>query len=188
MLGKGEKSEGGCCLACNACIFVHVSSRSSTRFYSCKIASTVLFIVCVLLLQVQGAQYAQAAPVVWDFPVPSCASLLDKAPHFRKLIQQSLPAISYIDPPPHTPDSCQTPPGAGVWFRAHTIDKAKQLGLVGWCMNTRHGSVKGEIQGAKPNVEHMKVGGSLGVGPVLCREYVCRGQGELAREGPDSRP
>ncbi|XP_033149984.1 acylphosphatase-2 [Drosophila busckii] len=35
----------------------------------------------------------------------------------------------------------------GVFFRKHTQAKAKQLGLGGWCMNTREGTVKGVIEG-----------------------------------------
>jgi acylphosphatase len=44
----------------------------------------------------------------------------------------------------------------GVFFRAHTADKARQLGLVGYVMNTSKGSVKGEVQGAPPAVDEMK--------------------------------
>ena len=45
----------------------------------------------------------------------------------------------------------------GVFFRAHSVDKARQLGLVGYCLNTSHGSVKGEVQGAPAAVDEMKV-------------------------------
>ncbi|EFN56611.1 hypothetical protein CHLNCDRAFT_144371 [Chlorella variabilis] len=44
----------------------------------------------------------------------------------------------------------------GVWFRAHTQDKARQLGVVGWVMNTSQGTVKGEVQGRDAAVEEMK--------------------------------
>lgn len=44
----------------------------------------------------------------------------------------------------------------GVFFRAHTVDKARQLGLVGYVMNTARGSVKGEVQGAPPAVDEMR--------------------------------
>ena len=44
----------------------------------------------------------------------------------------------------------------GVFFRAHTVDKARQLGLVGYVMNTARGSVKGEVQGAPPAVNEMR--------------------------------
>lgn len=43
----------------------------------------------------------------------------------------------------------------GVFFRAHTEEQAKQLGLVGWCMNTPEGTVKGEIQGPPDKIEKM---------------------------------
>lgn len=36
----------------------------------------------------------------------------------------------------------------GVSFRAFTQKEAKELGLVGWCMNNSTGTVVGEIQGA----------------------------------------
>uniref|UniRef100_A0A7S0MKF8 Acylphosphatase n=1 Tax=Cryptomonas curvata TaxID=233186 RepID=A0A7S0MKF8_9CRYP len=35
----------------------------------------------------------------------------------------------------------------GVFFRKYTQKTAKQLGLVGWVMNTEHGTVVGEAQG-----------------------------------------
>jgi len=36
----------------------------------------------------------------------------------------------------------------GVWFRAHTRDKAVALGLTGWVRNLPDGSVETEFQGA----------------------------------------
>lgn len=45
----------------------------------------------------------------------------------------------------------------GVFFRGYTTDKARQLGLVGFCQNVPKGTVKGEIQGQKQAVEEMKV-------------------------------
>ncbi|KAL4444208.1 hypothetical protein ABPG75_011945 [Micractinium tetrahymenae] len=45
----------------------------------------------------------------------------------------------------------------GVFFRAYTTDKAKQLGLVGFCQNMPQGTVKGEVQGRRQAVEEMKV-------------------------------
>lgn len=44
----------------------------------------------------------------------------------------------------------------GVFFRASTIDKAKQLGVVGHVENTSRGSVTGEAQGEKQPVSQMK--------------------------------
>lgn len=43
----------------------------------------------------------------------------------------------------------------GVFFRAHTEEQAKQLGLVGWCMNTPEGTVTGEIQGPSDKMKQM---------------------------------
>jgi acylphosphatase len=37
----------------------------------------------------------------------------------------------------------------GVNFRAYTAKNAKQLGLRGWCMNTKQGTVAGELEGAQ---------------------------------------
>ncbi|BFF94901.1 acylphosphatase-2 [Drosophila madeirensis] len=44
----------------------------------------------------------------------------------------------------------------GVYFRKHTNNKAKRLGLVGWCMNTDEGSVKGVMEGSLENIIEMK--------------------------------
>ncbi|XP_022222184.1 acylphosphatase-2 [Drosophila obscura] len=44
----------------------------------------------------------------------------------------------------------------GVFFRKHTNKKATQLGLVGWCMNTDEGSVKGVMEGNLDNIIEMK--------------------------------
>mmetsp|Transcript_35467 Transcript_35467/g.42715 ORF Transcript_35467/g.42715 Transcript_35467/m.42715 type:complete len:96 (+) Transcript_35467:259-546(+) len=35
----------------------------------------------------------------------------------------------------------------GVYFRKNTQAKGKELGLVGWCMNTKSGTVVGVAQG-----------------------------------------
>ncbi|OXB71355.1 UNVERIFIED_CONTAM: hypothetical protein H355_015651 [Colinus virginianus] len=43
----------------------------------------------------------------------------------------------------------------GVFFRAHTKEKAMELGLVGYCLNTSHGSVLGEVQGPEADVQIM---------------------------------
>uniref|UniRef100_A0ABK9NFX0 acylphosphatase n=1 Tax=Glossina morsitans morsitans TaxID=37546 RepID=A0ABK9NFX0_GLOMM len=34
----------------------------------------------------------------------------------------------------------------GVFFRKHTVQRAKGLGLKGWCMNTANGTVKGQLE------------------------------------------
>ncbi|XP_017152950.1 acylphosphatase-2 [Drosophila miranda] len=44
----------------------------------------------------------------------------------------------------------------GVFFRKHTNKKAQQLGLVGWCMNTHEGTVKGVMEGTLENIIEMK--------------------------------
>lgn len=45
----------------------------------------------------------------------------------------------------------------GVFFRKYTRDQATKLGLVGWCMNTRENTVKGEIEGPEDKINEMKV-------------------------------
>ncbi|XP_017098982.2 acylphosphatase-1 [Drosophila bipectinata] len=44
----------------------------------------------------------------------------------------------------------------GVYFRKHTQKKAKELGLTGWCMNTKAGTVKGMLEGSLEKVTEMK--------------------------------
>ncbi|XP_068151471.1 acylphosphatase-2 [Drosophila tropicalis] len=44
----------------------------------------------------------------------------------------------------------------GVYFRKHTQSKAKQLGITGWCMNTKEGTVKGVIEGNLDKLNEMK--------------------------------
>ncbi|GLV40219.1 uncharacterized protein CBL_03633 [Carabus blaptoides fortunei] len=44
----------------------------------------------------------------------------------------------------------------GVFFRKYTEKQSKLLGVKGWCMNTRHGTVKGTIQGEESAVQNMK--------------------------------
>ncbi|RZF45078.1 hypothetical protein LSTR_LSTR002039 [Laodelphax striatellus] len=44
----------------------------------------------------------------------------------------------------------------GVFFRKYTEQKAKSLNLVGWCENTSHETVKGQVQGPDENIEAMK--------------------------------
>lgn len=44
----------------------------------------------------------------------------------------------------------------GVFFRKHTTAKATELGLGGWVMNAKDGSVVGEIQGHAAPVESMR--------------------------------
>ena len=36
----------------------------------------------------------------------------------------------------------------GVYFRATTVETAHKLGIVGWCRNTRRGTVEGVAQGS----------------------------------------
>jgi acylphosphatase len=42
-----------------------------------------------------------------------------------------------------------------VYFRKYTQQKAQQLGLVGWVMNTPQGTVVGEVQGHSQRVKDM---------------------------------
>ncbi|EDV32378.1 uncharacterized protein Dana_GF14085 [Drosophila ananassae] len=44
----------------------------------------------------------------------------------------------------------------GVYFRKHTQKKAKEIGVTGWCMNTRVGTVKGMLEGSLEKVTDMK--------------------------------
>lgn len=44
----------------------------------------------------------------------------------------------------------------GVFFRAHTVEEAKRLQLVGWVANTRTGTVIGALQGAPGSVKEMQ--------------------------------
>ncbi|XP_058449743.1 acylphosphatase-2-like [Malaya genurostris] len=44
----------------------------------------------------------------------------------------------------------------GVFFRKHTQKQAITLGLHGWCMNTRDGTVKGVMEGDERNINEMK--------------------------------
>ncbi|CAG0924691.1 unnamed protein product, partial [Notodromas monacha] len=44
----------------------------------------------------------------------------------------------------------------GVFFRKHTQSKGKQLGLTGWCRNTRTGTVEGVMEGPRGKVDQMK--------------------------------
>lgn len=45
----------------------------------------------------------------------------------------------------------------GVFFRKYTKIQADQLDLKGWCMNTKDGTVKGEIEGNEDNINKMKI-------------------------------
>ena len=45
----------------------------------------------------------------------------------------------------------------GVCFRAYTQDKAKAIGVRGWCRNTRQGTVQGELEGEANTIETMKI-------------------------------
>ncbi len=44
----------------------------------------------------------------------------------------------------------------GVWFRAHTRDKALELGLTGWVRNLPDGSVETEFQGPAEQTARMR--------------------------------
>ncbi|XP_037899539.1 acylphosphatase-2-like [Glossina fuscipes] len=43
-----------------------------------------------------------------------------------------------------------------VFFRKYTANKAKDLGLHGWCKNTSEGSVKGQMEGTQQELNEMK--------------------------------
>ncbi|XP_039970219.1 acylphosphatase-2 [Bactrocera neohumeralis] len=45
----------------------------------------------------------------------------------------------------------------GVSFRMYTERQARSLGVKGWCMNTPHDTVKGQIEGSPEAFEQMKV-------------------------------
>lgn len=44
----------------------------------------------------------------------------------------------------------------GVFFRKHTQETAKKLGLVGWVKNTGQGTVVGTVEGETEKVAQMK--------------------------------
>merc|ERR1711941_237458 len=44
----------------------------------------------------------------------------------------------------------------GVFFRKYTKKKADELGIKGWCMNTKSGTVKGEAMGTKEKIDSFK--------------------------------
>lgn len=44
----------------------------------------------------------------------------------------------------------------GVFFRKYTQNKAKELGLHGWIMNTEEGSVRGQMEGTQLELNEMK--------------------------------
>jgi acylphosphatase len=44
----------------------------------------------------------------------------------------------------------------GVFFRKHTVEKARELGLVGWCANSARGSVVGEAVGSAEGVAALR--------------------------------
>jgi hypothetical protein len=55
------------------------------------------------------------------------------------VVQGKMPSPSQFDtfcPHVRSRRSTFAPSAAGVWFRAHTVDRAQQLGLVGYVMNT----------------------------------------------------
>ncbi len=43
----------------------------------------------------------------------------------------------------------------GVYFRASVRDQARALGLAGWVMNRRDGTVEAFLEGEKPKIEQM---------------------------------
>ncbi|XP_069689756.1 acylphosphatase-1-like isoform X1 [Periplaneta americana] len=43
----------------------------------------------------------------------------------------------------------------GVFFRKNTVERGRQLGLRGWCMNTHRGTVLGLLEGEPVKVEEM---------------------------------
>ncbi|XP_027227091.1 acylphosphatase-1 isoform X1 [Penaeus vannamei] len=50
----------------------------------------------------------------------------------------------------------QTKPRCWVFFRKYTHDQGVKLGLRGWCMNTYHGTVVGQLEGPRDKVALMK--------------------------------
>ncbi|CAG0883740.1 unnamed protein product [Cyprideis torosa] len=44
----------------------------------------------------------------------------------------------------------------GVYFRKHTVEKAESLGLRGYVLNTKRGTVYGEMEGENKAVDQMK--------------------------------
>lgn len=55
----------------------------------------------------------------------------------------------------------------GVYFRATTVERAQQLGLVGWVRNKKSGSVEGVAQGAPEAMDQFKKW--LSTGPPAAR-------------------
>lgn len=53
-----------------------------------------------------------------------------------------------------TVEPCQV---QGVFFRKYTEAAAQKMGVVGWVMNTRHGTVAGEAQGRPLALQQFKV-------------------------------
>ena len=43
----------------------------------------------------------------------------------------------------------------GVYYRASTVQEAQKLGLTGWVMNCRDGSVEAVAEGAKPKLDEL---------------------------------
>ncbi|XP_070493342.1 acylphosphatase-2-like [Chironomus tepperi] len=44
----------------------------------------------------------------------------------------------------------------GVFFRKHTEETGRKLGVRGWCMNTKDGTVKGQMEGEEGPLNQMK--------------------------------
>ena len=55
----------------------------------------------------------------------------------------------------------------GVYFRATTVETAHKLGIVGWCRNTRRGTVEGVAQGSPTAATEFKQW--LATGPPAAR-------------------
>lgn len=55
----------------------------------------------------------------------------------------------------------------GVYFRATTVERAQQLHVVGYCRNTRRGTVEGVAQGAPEAMDQFKKW--LATGPPAAR-------------------
>lgn len=44
----------------------------------------------------------------------------------------------------------------GVFFRKYTKQRARALGLTGWCENTAAGTVKGQLEGIESSILQMQ--------------------------------
>ena len=69
----------------------------------------------------------------------------------------------------------------GVFFRANTRDKARQLDLKGWVKNLSNGDVEIFAQGSRKNLEQLKKWARKG--PPRARVDEVRTQEEQTKEG-----